>query len=288
MKKISLIVGQSSSMPEELIKKYDLEMVPFPIDWPQMQEVEGKNLFEKMRNAEKNNVSNMPKTSQPSVGMFKKLFEKRLGESEQVLFISISSALSGTYNSAFQARKMLDAQSQERVFIFDCLSTDAVESLMTLEVIKLIEKDFSMEEILNELEIMKNKVKLIGFLEDPKWLESGGRMNSTLASLVRQMQKIGMRPLLGVKDGIVKPVSLKLKAKDIPTALLKEIESQTEKDKNYSISITHADSLENAQILKSLIEKNLENAKIKFINLTNPVIGVHIGPGSVLCSWIEN
>lgn len=291
MKNISIIAEETASLPQEIIDKHRMAFVPYLVDWSEGENLPGDNIFQKMREADKRGIKSLPKTSQPSPWTFKKVFEEELLKSENVLCITLSSKLSGGYNSALQARKMLADSDQPRVHIIDCLNVSAGEGLFNLRALDLIEEGKDIEEVVEGIKKFINEVHLFGMVEDPKWLEAGGRMSHPLAILVKQMAKIGMRPLIGVKEGVVTSVALKMQAKDVPTALFKELEKETndlrEKGKKIKVAITHADNPRGAQELKDLIEKNINNIEIAFVGLIDPIIGVHVGPGTVICVWCK-
>jgi len=282
--KTTIIAGESSSIPLELAQKNQIKLVPFVMDWEEGMLYEGKNIFEKMRDGKKKGMKTFPKTSQPSIGVYKKAFDEVLSQGQEIVCITISSQISGTYNSAIQAKKMLSEADQKKVFIFDTMNADATEALVAIKASELAQKGESAENIFNSLDI--SKIHLFGMVESPRWLEAGGRLNSTVASLLEKMQSIGMRPVLGLKDGLIKPTTLKMQAKDTAEALLKEIKGL--KNQKLRLSITHADNLEEALILKSLIEKDLPESKIEFINLVSTVIGAHVGPGTLIVGALED
>lgn len=282
--KTTIIAGESSSIPLELAQKNQIKLVPFVMDWEEGMLYEGKNIFEKMRDGKKKGMKTFPKTSQPSIGVYKKAFDEVLSQGQEIVCITISSQISGTYNSAIQAKKMLSEADQKKVFIFDTMNADATEALVAIKASELAQKGESAENIFNSLDI--SKIHLFGMAESPRWLEAGGRLNSTVASLLEKMQSIGMRPVLGLKDGLIKPTTLKMQAKDTAEALLKEIKGL--KNQKLRLSITHADNLEEALILKSLIEKDLPESKIEFINLVSTVIGAHAGPGTLIVCALED
>jgi len=282
--KTTIIAGESSSIPLELAQKNQIKLVPFVMDWEEGMLYEGKNIFEKMRDGKKKGMKTFPKTSQPSIGVYKKAFDEVLSQGQEIVCITISSQISGTYNSAIQAKKMLSEADQKKVFIFDTMNADATEALVAIKASELAQKGESAENIFNSLDI--SKIHLFGMVESPRWLEAGGRLNSTVASLLEKMQSIGMRPVLGLKDGLIKPTTLKMQAKDTAEALLKEIKGL--KNQKLRLSITHADNLEEALILKSLIEKDLPESKIEFINLVSTVIGAHAGPGTLIVCALED
>lgn len=292
MKNTTIIIGESASITQEIIDKYGMVVVPFVIDWPGMEELSGNNIFEKMRDAEKKGIKTTPKTSQPSIGVYKKAFEETLKDSENVIAITISSAISGTYNSAFQAKKMFDEATQKRIFVFDSFNADVSESLLAIRTAEMIEEGKSGEEIMKVLEEETKNLFLFGMLESPKWLEAGGRINHTTSVILSQMQKLGMRPVLSVVDGVIKPANLKMQAQDTANALFKQVEGVIKKPlsegKKIKIGISHADNLEEAQKLRTLIEDKYPDAKLEFISITSSVIGCHVGPGTLICCSIEN
>jgi DegV family protein with EDD domain len=288
MKKISLIIGETSSLPKEIVEKYRMVVVPYIVNWPDGEKIPGENIFQKMRRAEEMGIKSFPKTSQPPPGVFKKIFEEELKRAEKLLVLTLSSKLSGGYNSALQAREMVS--EKERIFVLDTLNVTIGEGLIDLYVAKMIEKGKDGKEILKEFpEIVKN-THLFGMVENPKWLERGGRISHSFAVLLEKMQKIGMRPLIGIKNGKVKPVALKMRAKDVPEALFRELKKEIEKFKEKNevkVAIGHADNLEGVKKLKQLIEENLKNVEILFLGLIDPIIGVHVGPGTLAIAWFQ-
>jgi len=279
-------------MTKEIIDKYEIVVAPFIIDWPEGINIPGNNVFEKMREAEKIGIKTTPKTSQPSMGIFKKAFEEGLINGKNIICITISSAISGTYNSAVQAKKMFDEEKQKRIFILDSFNADASESLLAIRAAEMAEEGKSGEEIMRVLQELLPKTFLFGMLESPKWLEAGGRISHAMSVILTQMQKIGMRPILSMKDGMVKPANLKMQAQDTANALFKQLEDvikkPTNEGKKCRVAISHADNLEQAQRLRGLIEEKYPQIKVEFISITSAVIGCHVGPGTLICCSLEN
>lgn len=292
MKTTSIIIGNSASIREEDVKKFGLIVVPFIMEWPEGEGLKGENIFEKMREAERQGVKTTPKTSQPSIGLFKKAFEEGLKDAENVLAITISSEISGTYNSAVQAKKMFDEETQKKIYILNSLNADLSESLLAIKAAEMTEQGKSTEEIFKNLEALLPEIFLFAMLESPKWLEAGGRISHAMSVILSQMQKIGMRPILAIKDGVIKPANLKMQASDTAEAMFRQFEDVIKKplseNKSYRTAISHADNLEGAQKLRTLIEEKYPQVKIEFISLTSMVIGCHVGPGALICSSIEN
>ena len=297
MKKIGLVIDEGADLPQEIIEKYQMAAAPIKMDWPEIENLPGKNTFQKMREAEKRGIKSFGKTSQPSPKDFLDAFKKQLDDThpppsfDKILCITLTSKLSGTYNSAVQAKNLLTPEEKERILIVDSLNITSGEGLLVLKAVNLIEQSKGAEEIVKELEKFVPQIHLYGMLEEIKWLEASGRISHTLANWVRRMQKIGVRPIIGIKKGVIKAIGIKAGAKDIPTGLFHQFEAKTRKLRNLNkkirVAITHGDNLEGAQKLKEMIEKELENTEVAFINLIDNVLGVLVGPGAFILAWCE-
>lgn len=292
MKKATVIVCSFASITQDIIDKYGIIALTPSLYWPEGDGLEGDNIFQKMRKAIEKGINSTPKTSQPPMGTFKKAYEEALSKSENVICITISSKISGTYNSAIQTKKMLSEDMQKRIYIVDSNNIDAAETLLAIRACEAAEKGKDMQEIIEDINACVPKTYFFGMTENPNQMEAGGRINHALAVILAQMQKIGMRPILHMKDGEVKAANLRIHAKDTPEALLKQFEDVTKKPlaqgKTYRVAISHADNREGAEKLQSLLlEKFKDKIKIDFISMTGPFIGAHVGPGTLMCTMLE-
>lgn len=289
--KIGLVVDEAADLPGEIIEKYQIEVISLKMDWPDLENFPGENTFQKMREAEKAGIKGFGKTSQPSPKDFLETFKKQLAGFEKILTITITSVHSGTYNSACQAKNFLEPENREKVFVVDSLSGSAGLGLLVLKAIDLIEAGKEIEEIAKELELFRPKIHLTGMIKDPKWIESSGRVPHFLADWMRRMEKIGLRPILGIKNGKIKAIGIKKGAKDIPNALFQELKEKTEKlrkqGKKIRVAITHGDNLEGAERLKEMIEKELSGVEIVFVNLIDDILGILLGPDALVLAWFE-
>jgi len=286
--KIGLIVDEGADLTQELIQKYRITVVPFKIDLGEMANLSG-SIYQKIREAEKRGMKSFVKTSQPSVGDFLSAFNEKFKSFERVICITITSKHSGTFNSALQAKKFLTKDNQERVFIIDSLSLSVAEGLLVLAAADLIERGLRNEDVFKELQKkelqkMVGEIKVAFVLEDPKWIAASGRIPGFLASWISKMQKIGIRPILGLKNGTIKAIGIKWGVKDMASALFKEFNSKASKDKLTKIAISHADNLEEMKKLKKMVEER-GKGEIILINIIGNVLGGLAGPGALAIAW---
>ena len=290
MNKIGIVIDEGADLTPDIIAKHQIAVVPLKLEWPsEIENLPGETVFHRMKEADKRGIKVFCKTSQPSPKDYLDLYKKQLEKFEKLLCITVTSKLSGTYNSAIQAKSFLPEEQNNRVFIVDTLSAAAGEGLIVFKTINLVNQDKSIEEIVKELEQLVTQTFLYVALKDPKWLEASGRISSTVANWIRKMSNINLRPLLGMKKGVLKPISIKMGVKDVAEALFKQLESKSRKHrkqgKKIKVFISHALAPEASQKIQDLIQKDMENTEIVAANLLDQIIGSIVGPGAMAVAW---
>ncbi|MFH1582185.1 MAG: DegV family protein [bacterium] len=287
-KPISIVVDEAADLPKEIIGKYNITVVPLNVFWPEIENVPGDNFFQRIRELEKRGDKSFAKTSQPAPQKFIEAFSKQLESFEKVICLTITSKHSGTFNSACQAKRFM-GEKANNIYVIDSLNGSSGLSLIALKAAAFVKKGLSIEEILNKIQKAISETKLYVILDSPKRLEASGRISPTVTSWLVKMQNIGIRPIIGLKDGKISPIGIKTGAKDVPTAMFKELESKTKflrnKGKEIDIVITHCDNLERAEKVRDLIKSNLKNANVVFINITDNILGAVLGPDSLILGW---
>lgn len=223
------------------------------------------------------------KTSQVNVGEFIEYFTPFLEKGLDILHISLSSGLSGAYNSALIAKKELEKKFPERkIYVVDSLGGSSGGGLLIDKLADLRDDGKSIDELFNWAEENKLNVHHWFFSSDLSFYIRGGRISKT-AGFVGTLLKIC--PILNVNSlGKLTPVlKVRTKSKAIEETFKKMVENAKNGD-DYSerCFISHSNCYEDAKTLADLIEahfKNL-NGKVK-INYIGTTIGSHTGPGTV-------
>lgn len=282
MPKIAIVTEDIASFLPEILEKYQIELAFTKFDWPEMETLPGENIYQKIRNVEKFGVKTFPKTSQAMPIDYLKAFEKQLKRFDKVLCVTVSSKISGCYNSAIQAKKMLEGKEGERISILDSLN---LPTLFVLRAIELIQEQREIGEIVSELQNLIPRVNTYLIFEDPKWIEALGRITKSQADWVRRMKKVNIRPLMELKDGTIGKGGVVF-AKDMAEALFKKILKESKKEaKKIRVIINHADNLEQAEKLKRMSEEKID-VEIPFISLAPPIIAAGLGPGTLIAGWM--
>jgi DegV family protein with EDD domain len=220
-----------------------------------------------------------PLTSQPSVDVFYKGFKAIADRKMDILYICVSTGLSGTENSATIAKHMvLDENPEVNIVIINTLTASLGQGLMVMRAVEMQKEGKSLEDIANYIEENKQRLNTYMTVDDLNHLKRGGRISSTAAILGIVLH---IKPLLTINnEGRVMSL-LKVKGRKGSIAKLAEtIVERIENPEEQTIAICHGDCLEEALMLK---EKILSQIRVKdvIMNFTGPAVGTHGGPGNL-------
>lgn len=221
----------------------------------------------------------MPSTTQVNVGTFYSLFTKYASKGEEILYIGISSALSGTVSSAITARNMvLEEHPDAKIYVVDSLSVSVGEGALVCKAVEMIKNNIEIEEIVTYLEDIKRKVIHVITVDDLNHLKRGGRVSGTVAAVG---SLLAIKPTLKIDNEgrVVAAEKVKGRKKALKN-LVQQMKLKGEDLVNQDIFICHADCIEDALEVKKMI---LEEFKVKnvIINSIGAVIGTHGGPGTL-------
>jgi len=283
---IGLVTEDVADLPAKVVERYQVEIVPLVVDWPEGENLPGENIYQKMREADKRGIKTFPKTSQATPKSYFEAFQKQLQKFDKVLCLTIASKISGCYNSACQAKEMLREEEKERVYILDTLQAAASQALLVLRAIELIQEQREMAEVIEEIKKLIPKTYFYVIFEDPKWIEAGGRVSKSQANWVRRMKKINLHPLMTIKEGVFTKGGI-IFAKDMAEALFKKISKESQKvrkqEKRIRVIIGQADNPEGAEKLRKMLKEI--KAEVPFVSLGSPVVCAHAGPGTLIAAW---
>jgi len=284
---IGIVTEDVTMLLPKIVERYQIEEVKARYDWPEEKDLPGENIYQKMREADKKGIKTFPKTTQPSPKSYLDAFKKQLERFDKVLCLTITSKISGCYNSACQAKEMLSEEQKERVYILDSLQVAQSQALLVLQAIELIQEQREIAEVIDEIKKLIPETHLYVIFEDPKWIEAGGRVSKSQANWIRRMKKLNLHPLMTIKDGAIVKGGI-IFAKDMAKALFKKIAKESQKarkeGKRIRVIISHADNPEQAEKLRQLLKE--VKAEVHFISLASPVICAHTGPGTLAAAWM--
>lgn len=283
---IGIVTENVASILPKILERYQIELAEAKFEWPELEKIEGENIYQKIKKAYEIGIETRPKTSQATPKSYFDAFKKQLQRFENVLCLTLSSKISGCYNSAVQARERLNEKEKKRVFIFDTKSGAAGQALFVLRVIEMIQEQMEIEEIVKKLKNFISKTRLYVIFADPKGIEFIGRITKSQAKWIRRMKKMRIQPILELKNGILEKGGMVF-AKDEPEALfkkfLKESKRERKEGKKIRAIINHADNLGGAKKLKEMLKAS--GVEVSFISEGPPIVCAVTGPGTLILGW---
>ena len=204
-------------------------------------------------------------------------FIKYIKNGDSIIYISLSSSLSGTFNSANIAKNNLkDEYPNANIYLVDSLSVSVGQGLLVAKACEMRDSGIGAEEIVNWLEENKRKVIHSILIDDLNHLKRGGRISGATAAIGGLLN---IKPTLFLDDEgkLIQGEKIKGKKKAL-RFLVNEVREKAVDTENEILYICHGDCLEEAETLRDMI---LEEVKFKnvIINYVGNVVGAHAGPG---------
>jgi DegV family protein with EDD domain len=179
--KCKIIADSSCDLSKELLKKMSVELVPLTLQLKEKIFVDDSKLDLGAYLKEMKECPTPPKTACPSPDAFMKSF---VSETKVVFVVTLSSKLSGTFNSARLAREMfLEENKDYFIHVFDSLSATSAESLITMKIFELSKTEVNPEELVKKVEEYIHSLKTIFLLDNVDHLAKNGRLNPIIAKV---------------------------------------------------------------------------------------------------------
>ncbi len=271
MSKIKIVTDSTAYIDKSFIETHDIGIVPLAVNFEESIEDEG---FPGDFSAFFNRLSrspDFPTTSQPSVGRFAKIFKDTLQAGYEIIAITMSSKLSGTFNSASTAAKITDP-TKNKISVIDSLTTAANLKFLIKKAVLLAEKGASKKQIVEKIEMQKNCMGIRLTVSTLEYLKKGGRL-STAKAMIGSL--LNIKPIIGLIDGELKALSKVHGRKKAMDKMLEDIPANVS-----HISICHIEILEKAKEYEKLIQERFPKVKTEICEV-GPVIGSHLGPETI-------
>ena len=266
MTKIKIVTDSSVTIEPEVAKELDITIVPLSVmvdgvvySDADLEEGEFLRLMQSSRN--------LPKTSQPPVGVFADVFEQLAEDGAQIISIHMSHALSGTVEAARQGATLANAD----VTVVDSSFTDQAMKFQVTEAAKLAKEGASLEEILAKIEEVKEKTELYIGLSTLENLVKGGRIGR-VSGLISSL--LNIRVIMQMKDHQLEPLVKGRGAKTFKE-WLDDLTASLQNKQVAEIGISYAGSPELALEMKESLQPYVKNP-ISVLE-TGSIIQTHTG-----------
>jgi len=276
--KVAVMTDSTAYIPANIREAFGIHMIPLSVvfeDTSYREEIDisTAEFYEKIKEAE-----NLPKTSQPSIGIFTEKFEELAKDYDAVITIHLSSGISGTYQTAGSAGETVEGI---QVYPYDSEMSCMAQGFYAMEAAQLAKENNTPEEIINRLNEIKNSMTAYFMVDDLSNLQRGGRLSGTQAIVGSLLQ---VKPILHFEDKVIVPFEKIRTRKKAINRIMDLLEKDAAKGGEIKVAFIHANQEQAAMEFRDKFLEKYPNADTT-ISYFGPVIGTHLGEGAIGACW---
>lgn len=282
-----IVTDTSSNLPTAYLQAENITVIPFTFHTESGEQscmdtasFDAKAFYTAMRNGEKVTTSQIP--PQRFVDNIRPMLEN----GEDVLFVSMSSGISGSYASSKIAANQLAEEFPERKMLtVDTYSASLAEGIVVMRAVECRKEGLSIDETYQILRALRHRIAQIFTVGDLRYLKRTGRLSNLEAAVGTVLQ---IKPLLkGDPQGkIVCFAKVRGRQRAIEE-MAKRYEELVVSPETQTVCISHADCEADAQILASMLHRSKPPKDILIVDY-EPVTGSHVGPGALALFFVSD
>jgi DegV family protein with EDD domain len=272
MANVAVVTDTTAYLPADVVRAEDLHLVSLYVNWPEGSEREAdmpgfEGFYERLSTADQ-----LPTTSQPSIGDFLEVWEPLLDDGREIVSIHISGGLSGTIESARQARDRL-GEGATRVEVIDSTTACGGLGLVAIGAARAAAAGAEREAVAERALEARRALKMWFAVETLEYLRRGGRIGAASAWLGTALR---IKPILTVESEITPIERVRTSAR--AAARLTAYAQQRADDGADGWVVQHIRAPDEARQLAAATEEIMGRPPM-FCSEVGPVIGAHVGPG---------
>lgn len=290
MKEFRIFSDSSCDIPPNLVNQYGITLIPFYVTFDQENyfreniEITNQEFYERLI---KGGI--FPKTSLPSVQDYINSFTEAIDEGKDVLCICLTQKFSGSYQSAVNAKLILEEKYPEaKIYVVDSIQATAGQGLVVLQAAYMQKAGYTIEDTVARLDEIKNTARIMFTVDTLEYLAKGGRIGKA-TSLAGTM--LNLKPMIQLKDAELIPYSNvrgRKKALEKTLFMVEEyFKDSKEKYEDYDFCFANATTADETEMVKSKIEA-MTGLSIDYpLFQIGVTIGTYTGPGAVGVCFIK-
>ncbi|RBW69518.1 DegV family protein [Bacillus taeanensis] len=274
---VKIITDSSCDLPVEFLEKYEIDMVPLVVnleneEYFDKETIQSNDVYDAMRNEK------VPKTAQAPAYRLQETFTSYAEKQHPIIFIAMSSKLSGTYQTAvLMKEEVLEKFPNASIAVIDSYAGSGGHGLLVKYAAELAHANNNLEDMERKLNHVRNHIEHIFTVDNVEYLYRGGRLSKASAVIGGLLN---IKPILTLPQGKIHPVGKVRGQKKLYTKILELMTERGENLEEQTIIIVHADNSEGADHLKKLIEEKT-NCHSFIIHTIGSAVGAHVGPGAL-------
>lgn len=275
MNRVVIVTDSTTAIPASVTEQQNLIVVPLVVNWDGKTYRDGVEITPKEFYSRLSDSKSIPTTSQPSAEAFRDVYLNYLNQDYDILTMVISSKMSGTYNSAIQGAEGLP---KDRIFVLNSLQASMPLAIMALMTSDAALRGASLLECKNLAIDISERIQTLFIVNTLEYLHKGGRIGAAARFLGTALN---LKPILKLQNGGIHPLE---KVRTQKKAI-KRVFEIAESDLGKQGRIEYLGVLSaNSQELSEEISENARSkftVKNEFLSEISPVIGTHVGPGTI-------
>lgn len=278
---IALVTDSSCDIPSEILDEHQIHIVPIHISFGETEFLDKMTIIPDHFYRLLDEDIPFPKTSQPSVKRFQNLYSFLLSHYRQIVSVHLSSALSGTWNSAKLAAERVD---KKRIAVIDSKNLSTALGLMVHRIAERIKEGGSFEEIIRYAKSLPEHAKILVSVKTLKYMVKGGRISPLKGALAKLLN---LKPIVSLDEqGAATRGGKAFSTKTNVKKIMGMVEAGHAKKPVQAYAIGHARAPREAQEWAERLEKII-GKQVSYIYDIAPVIGAHAGVGAVSVSILQ-
>lgn len=276
--KTAIVTDSTAYISAEIRKAAGIHMIPLQVTFGNESFAEEAELH--VDDFYRKAMDEFPKTSQPPIGEFVKLYSELAKDHEEIISIHLSSGISGTYNGSMQANELVEGVE---VFSFDSEISCAMQGFYALKAAEMANRGAGAAKILEQLGKMKQSMRAYFMVEDLKHLSKGGRLSNAQAFVGSMLQ---IKPLLHFEEKVIVPFEKVRTRKKAMNRIAEMLKLDAASGGPIKATVIHANRQEAAEEWLSQLEEMCPQVEFA-VSYFGPVIGTHLGEGSMGLGWVK-
>jgi DegV family protein with EDD domain len=275
---VKIVTDSSADLSPEVIKELGITVVPLYVRFGEQVFRDRVDISEDEFYQRLSRDPIHPSTTQPTPQDFIEVYQKLAKDADGLISIHISAKLSGTHESAIMAKDMIEKGCP--IEVFDSQRLTMALGLIVIAAATMAKAGKDMAAVLKEVKEITPKINFLGLLDTLKYLQLGGRIGKAQALLG---SLLNIKPVLTLKDGEVVPVAkVRTRTKGIDRLLEFVKGAHNIQD----LSVVYNTTPDEAKVLVESIGTLLPKEQIRLARV-GPLLGVHMGPGSLVVALRE-
>ena len=277
MSNYKIVVDSCCEIPEEINKELFIERVPLTLEVGDATIIDDDTFNQAQFLKMVDECPTCPKSACPSPERYMEAYD---ADVERVYVITLTSKLSGSYNSAVLGKHLLEESGKKvpKIHVFDSLSASAGETQLVMKIKELEEQGRTFEEVVEIVELFKNEMKTYFVLDNLDTLRKNGRLTGLKAVVVSTMN---IKPIMYALDGTIaqksQAIGTKKALRKMADILIEEGKALHEK----VLIISHCNCLERAQLMKERLLEKIQFKAVYILDMMG-VSSMYVNAGGII------